>query len=242
MFKRTILTTLLLFAASQLVFAHDAWIENKDGELMVFYGHASRHDSYDPQKIKEPKGFDSKGTPVPMEIARHKENASLVAKGKPAIVTVFFDNGYWVQTTDTAQAWKNIPKREAQEKFTVLASSKVRKYAKAILTPCATFAKPVGLALEIVPEKSPFDLKPGDSLPIRVLLDGKPLEGAPVRIGTAAYSAEKLTNKTDKDGRASVVIAESGPQAINVFHKSPIKGDPDADNLGLSASLTFDLK
>ncbi len=239
MFKRVLFAVLLLFPTSQLVLAHDAWIVSRDGKLAVIYGHGARHDPYDPQKLKDPKGIDSKGAAVPVEIMKYKENASLVPEGNAAIVTVLLDNGYWVKTTD---GWKNIPKREAQKKSTVLASLMSRKYAKTLLTRCKALAKPMGMVLEIVPEKDPFSVKPGGSLPVKVLLNGKPLEGVVMRTGDAGHSSSKKQVKTDKDGKASVPIAKPGVQAIFTSYKTPLKDDPDADDITLSASLTFDLK
>ncbi|AFM23455.1 DUF4198 domain-containing protein [Desulfomonile tiedjei] len=242
MFKRVLFTALCLLSAATLAVAHDAWIEKRDGELVVLYGHRERHDPYDPQKIKDPKAYDPKGVAVPVDIVKHKENATLALKGNAAIVSVFFDNGYWVKTTDTTNVWKNLPKREAQKQFTVLDSSKVQKYAKTILASCEASTKPIGLPFEIVPEKDPLTVKPGDILPLKVLLDGKPLEGVVIKTGDSSHSESKQEIKTDKDGKASVPISKPGPQSINVFQKLSLKNDPDADGLSNSASLTFEIK
>ena len=40
-----------------------------------------------------------------------------------------------------------------------------------------SWAEPVGMFLEIVPEKDPTALKAGDDFPVRVLKDGKPFAG-----------------------------------------------------------------
>ena len=46
----------------------------------------------------------------------------------------------------------------------------------------AYVTRPVGLPLEIVPEKSPYDLAPNERLPVQVLYEGHPLAGATVTL------------------------------------------------------------
>ena len=77
---------------------------------------------------------------------------------------------------------------------------------------------------------------------MRVMLEGKPLAGVVVNTAEADHSKAGEKIKTDRGGKASVVISDRGQQAINVFYKSPLKDDPDADKIGLSASLTFEVK
>lgn len=239
MFRILIAFFAIFFFGFQQAFSHDTWLEPKENGLIVAYGHGDKRDAYDPEKVKEAKAFDCKGEAFPVEIGRQKEAALLSSKEKPTTVTVLFDGGYGVKTTD---GWKKITKREAAGKFTIVEALKSRKYAKALLTPCEAFSKPVGLVFEIVPEKDPFAIKPGEQLPITVLLDGKPVEGAVIRAGEAGHSESKDTLKSDKDGKASVLIEKPGPQLIFASHKAPLKDDPDADILSLGASLTFEAK
>ena len=84
-------------------------------------------------------------------------------------------------------------------------------------------------------------MKPGEALPVKVLLDGKAFEGAEVR-GTGVGHDAKNVPKTDKDGIASVVIEKNGLQVINAAYKIPLKNDPDADVLSLSTNLVFGVK
>lgn len=77
----------------------------------------------------------------------------------------------------------------------------------------------LGLPLEIVPLKSPFDRKPGDTLPVRVLFHGKPLADA--NLGWAhANDGERPrgTVRTDAKGEALVPIAKTGLMTIRLTH------------------------
>jgi nickel transport protein len=117
-----------------------------------------------------------------------------------------------------------------------------QKCAKAFLRPTEAWSKSVGLRFEIVPEKDPLSLRPGDALPVQVLLDAKPVEGVALKIGTAGHPDPKGLPKSDKDGKVSLVIPEAGFQVIAAAIKVPRQGDPDADVLSLSSSLTFEVK
>ncbi|MFH1112780.1 MAG: DUF4198 domain-containing protein [Pseudomonadota bacterium] len=229
----------LLLLSFQQAAAHDAWLQQKDGRLTVAFGHGNKLSAYDPEKVKDAKAVDCTGVIVPVEIVKDKDGASITSKGTPATVTVLFDGGYGVKTTE---GWKRVTKREAQGKFSIIEALKSRKYSKALLAQCDTFSKPLGLFFEIVPRKDPFACKPGEALPIKVLLDGKPMEGAVVKTGDAGHSKSSDKPMTDKDGKASVIIAKGGPQLVFASYKRPLKDDPDADVLSLSTSLSFDLK
>lgn len=213
-------------------FAHDAWVEKRDGEFVVLYGHGEMHDPYDPARVKEVKGFDIKGNAVPVEIIKKKDGASLSPKGEVAMITLVFDNGYWVKTTD---GWKNISKREAKEYIESIHSI---KYGKTYLAWSDAFAKPVGMRLEIIPLTDPLSAKVGyKNFQIKVLYEGKPLEGA--KIGTGGHTIDKTT---DKDGIATIGIFRKGINVISARHRVPLKDNPDADMISLGTVITFEVK
>jgi nickel transport protein len=241
MINRIFLSALVIMSwAVTPLLAHEGWLEQRNGELMFYYGHGDKIDPYKPEYLKAAQAFDAKGGAAAAEIVKHEKHSSVATKGEPAIVTAIFDNGYWVKTTD---GWKNIGKREAQGKYQVLLSDLSRKYAKIMLRPCEIYAKPLGLFLEIVPEKDPSACRPGDDFPIRVLLQGKPLEALPISVGTADHSqSTDALPRTDKDGRVTVKLEKPGLQLIATEHTMPNPGDPDADNLVACSSLTFTIK
>lgn len=240
MFKTTIFAVaFLLVPAIQLVFAHDAWIEKQDGELVVVYGHGAKHEAYDPENVKAVQGFDDQGKPVAVDIVRHKDKVALAPKGTPAIVTMFYDGGYYVRTTEGG---KRMTKREAKGKFEILEGLISQKCSKAFLASTEAYPQALGLRLEIVPEKDPFSVQPGETLPVKVLLAGKPLEGVAVKSSDMGHSNPEGLPRSDKNGNVSVVIAKPGFQLLVTSHKTPIKDDPDADVISLSSSLTFEAR
>ena len=89
--------------------------------------------------------------------------------------------------------------------------------------------------LDIVLLRNPFELKPGDQLPIKVFYGGKPIAGVEVE-----GRDHEMVSTTDKEGMARIRMSK-GQQLISVSHKEPIKDDPDADYLSLTATLTFEV-
>jgi len=72
-----------------------------------------------------------------------------------------------------------------------------------------SWGEPAGMALEIVPEKDPTSLRPGDELPLRILADGKPLANFPV--GLVREGDKKgLLRTTDAEGRVTIRFERSG--------------------------------
>lgn len=89
-----------------------------------------------------------------------------------------------------------------------------RKHAKTFVTlgeagGDASWREPVGLDLEIVPERSPVGLAAGDTLTIRVLKKGAPLPGFPVRAARAGSAG--TAQRTDAGGRATFRLDAAGP-------------------------------
>lgn len=72
-----------------------------------------------------------------------------------------------------------------------------------------SWAEPVGMALEIVPEKDPTALRPGDGLPVRLLRDGKPLASFSVGLVHEGDADGNLAT-TDATGRATFRLDRAG--------------------------------
>ena len=73
-----------------------------------------------------------------------------------------------------------------------------------------SWKQPVGLALEIVPERDPTALSAGDELPVRVLKNGAPLPGFALAAEHGPASPRQ-TLRTDAAGRAVFILPSAGP-------------------------------
>jgi nickel transport protein len=236
MFKRISFVVVMLLSAAHLALAHDTWIEKRNGEFLVLRGHGGQVEAYDPALVKEAKALDGKGQAVEMEIVKNKENAALSTKGDPVIVGALYDSGYWLKTTD---GWKKATKREGKGKYDIVESIKSKQWCKTVLGATPESFKPLGQGFEVIPQKDPTAVRAGDKLPIKVVFDGKPVEGAVVGVGGGHESDKKDPLKTDKDGIASIAIEKPGPQLIKATYTVPIKDDLDADALHMASTMTF---
>jgi len=100
--------------------------------------------------------------------------------------------------------------------------------------------RPVGLSLEIVPEKNPYALSPGEELPVRILYEGKPLAGALVKLTNLEFDVRPVAmHLSDAQGRALFAVPRTGTWLINVIWTKPISGNPKADFDTTFSSLTF---
>ncbi|HWM90541.1 MAG TPA: DUF4198 domain-containing protein [Thermoanaerobaculia bacterium] len=101
--------------------------------------------------------------------------------------------------------------------------------------------KVLGLELELVPERNPYALKPGESLPVRLLYRGKPLAGALV-VALAGQSPDaKVSARSDNKGRASLRLDRPGLWLVKAVHMVPAPAGSGAEWESLWASLTFEL-
>ena len=226
--RRIPILTLPFLLVAATCMAHDFWVEKAGTTLKVVYGHGSQRLPYDPASIKEVHGFDAQGKEMQVGLEKKKDSALLVPKGDASVITMTVDDGCWVKTI---MGLKKGSKRNTKR---AIDSYQALDCAKAILAWGEAAGKPLGLKLEIVPLQNVFEVKAGQKLQVKVLLDGEPLASAEVE------SLEHTkTAKTDANGIAEVPLSAEGLKVITARHRMPLKDNPDADALKLAASLTF---
>ena len=106
--------------------------------------------------------------------------------------------------------------------------------------PQSHITKPVGLGLEIVPLINPYALGNSQTLPVRVLYQGRPLAGALVKLNNLASDAQPVeTHLTDSNGQTSFAAKRSGDWQLNVVWSQPMPTNPQAEFLTTFSSLSF---
>jgi uncharacterized GH25 family protein len=103
-----------------------------------------------------------------------------------------------------------------------------------------SWSDPVGTALEITPLKDPTGLRVGDSLPVRVVKDGKPLAAFVLNAQHGGKHAGK-PQATDADGRAAVVLTDSGLWLLAGTDLRRAAGD-DGSWVSDFATVTFEVR
>ena len=99
----------------------------------------------------------------------------------------------------------------------------------------------LGCALELVAEQNPYALEPGQTLPVRLTYQGRPIEGALVVARSRQRASEKISARSDREGRVRLVLPAGGKWLIKAVHMVPAPSTANADWASYWASLTFEL-
>lgn len=105
----------------------------------------------------------------------------------------------------------------------------------------AGYDRSLKLTLELTPEKNPYALAAGDTLPVRLLYQGKPLAGALVVAFRREEPMTKLKLRTGRDGRVALKLSQPGAWLVKSVHMVRVPAGGTADWESFWASLTFEL-
>jgi uncharacterized GH25 family protein len=97
----------------------------------------------------------------------------------------------------------------------------------------------LGFTLELVAEDRPERLHAGQSLPVRLLYEGRPLAGALVVARERDDPNAQIDLRSDADGRVMLPLSRDGEWLVKAVHMRPAPADSGADWESLWASLTF---
>lgn len=184
-------------------FAHDVWV---DRVYLVHFGDpGEKLDAFDPAKVTAARAVAADGSEIPVTLLKLAEAGVLVQPqgAEPAVIAVTWDGGYRIKK---GEKWEAATKAEAEAspawRSTVIGATRLFAWNQAT-------AKPAGKGLELVAEADPAAVKPGATLAVRALRDGKPLPGFAVTVG----EDHKTTFTSDAEGRIAVPLG-SGLQII----------------------------
>ena len=132
------------------------------------------------------------------------------------------------------------PRGDGRERYT--------RHVKTILNPGGPSASValtrVGLALEIVPERSLTALRPGGKIPVRVFFKGEPVPAGRLCATDAGRPGDDAhpyawCGTLDGAGRIEAPVGARGWEMLRITKMIPIYDDPKADWHSFWASLTF---
>jgi len=180
--------------------------------------------------------------------------AGTVRVAEPGLAIVGYRSFNYPVSLDAAK-FEDYLKEEGLEKISKMRAERGEsgKPAREVFSRCAKalldvggagragFDRPLGFTLELLPEKNPYALRPGDSLTVRLLLDGKPLAGALVHAQLHGQPGVTSAARTGRDGRATLGLAKPGFWMIKAVEMGPAPAGADADWQSLWASLTFEM-
>ena len=114
------------------------------------------------------------------------------------------------------------------------------KFAK-VLIDNDSFEKAVGQKIEIVLQTNPAQIKADEKLKVKVLFDGKPIEGLRVSVGAANLNGGKYFahSRTDADGLAELEVSGNGLWFVRTHFIRPHSDTDKFDWESFWASVTF---
>jgi len=202
--------------------AHDLWIAKEENAFIVARGHApDRIDEYNPLCVKEVKGFDAHGKAVSLVGEPERHRYRFRADGSVSLISLQCDWGYRVTTTEG----KKLMSREqaVHEGFRVINSFFSTQFLKAVVSGGEVVTTAVGMRLELVPLKNPFEISPGEKLPLRLLYEGNPLTDTDI----VSHAGEAV--KTNDSGIAAVTISNGKNDLFSARFIVPAEHRSDID-------------
>ena len=214
--------------------AHDlVLIPEPNRSLTVRYGHVGDWLYTDEMRLVDLTAIstDNQERVLRRRAARRGVDLSVAAAslGAATLVAGRYDNGAWVETTgaDGKPEFRNASPLMVRDARSSLWSLKFAKGLFGAAGDTTLYNRAVGHLLEIIPERNPASLKPGDELSVLVRFDGKPLAGARVELGdlVTKIDEDKIVRfTTDDAGLARVTIRKRGLQLLAVDLELPNDG------------------
>lgn len=103
----------------------------------------------------------------------------------------------------------------------------------------ASVSKPLGMALELLPENDLYRFTPGATYGFRLLFRGKPLEGALVIAMNRENPAQKLFARSTRDGRVRLKLERPGDWIVKAVNMTPAPAASGAQWESFWATITF---
>ncbi|MBI4751314.1 MAG: DUF4198 domain-containing protein [Acidobacteria bacterium] len=100
----------------------------------------------------------------------------------------------------------------------------------------------LGFPLELVAERNPYTLRAGEDLPVCLVYQNRPLAGALVVAMNRLNPSEKLSARTDANGRVRFRLRPNGMWLIKAVHMVPAAPGTISQWESFWASLTFELR
>jgi uncharacterized GH25 family protein len=164
-----------------------------------------------------------RSNPSRVELTAEKFNQYLKEEGLEAVAAL--------------RARRNETGAKARELFSRCAKSLVLSGSPSD----AQADRTLGFPLELVAERSPYAIRAGQDLPVRLTYENRPLAGALVVAINRLNPAEKVTARSDADGRVKLALRPGGMWMVKAVHMVPAPAGSNADWSSFWASLTFEM-
>jgi uncharacterized GH25 family protein len=228
--------------------AHGIWFAQRGNRLALIYGMGA--DDLDMikrlPKIKSVQGYDADWNPV----AATLQPAGLIpivdSEAPITAVAAVMDNGIWATDKDGQSHQMGLDQMPH-----AISSSRTFKYAVHLVGLSdrpKDFSGTLDAKIPIMPDQRlqiiPVDGKiPGDigkPLTVKVLFDGKPVQGAEVHTDFV-NDPDQVLLKTDANGLVTVPVRNQGLNVIGAHYTGPSDQPKLYEKTGYFATLSFKL-
>ncbi len=252
------LIILALFFLCGVASAHDYWIMPEDFQpeesSLINATFGCGHTYFVSEELPDITKFIimmnlPDGREFPLALSRVDSKAATIPvpildKGTYVISASSIMPSYW---TSTRKGWVPLPKNKVKN---VIKGGKYFKSIKTFLTagsPSDSFKKHFGYRIELVPQKNPTALKPGEELPLVAFYKGKPLAGATLfglfeGFNSKEHETFPIDEKTDEQGKATVKLNKAGTWLIGIKYQFNTPDNPDADYENDRAYIMFNIE
>ena len=139
-----------------------------------------------------------------------------------------------------------IEQREQAGEADQTASERYRRYLKSLIladgVATDTWQQRLGHRLEIIPQSDPSAVKPGNTLPVQVLFESRPL--ANVQVMAMGRNGDDVTihsQRTDAEGRAQFTLDHPGEWIVRLVYLRRCPRPKKADWESFWSAMTFEV-
>jgi len=221
---------LTMMSAAQ---AHDLWIEREVQGYVLQSGHRASDHHHGDRKLRHDYPRDFVTQAICLDVAGNSHNLptdTVPFQAPTTCVGLFIQasSGFWTKTPFETVNRPRTEVRQAVDSWLSLEN------VKRIDQWLPVFSEPLGNGLELVPLEDPTTLGRGDKLHLRVMMDGRPVEGAVV-----SYDGD-IRGASAADGHINIRLREAGLQQLTASLETPHPG-PEADRTIHTSVLNFEV-
>lgn len=246
--RQAIVVAVLFACASGVVFAHDIAIfpaAAADGvRLLLRFGHPGDYQAASAGKLITLDALSPTGDRRALAGRVRPDGLTLVTSpftdfktSGTWIFSAFYDNGFYLRTTDGRSV--NTTRAEYPAAEAVTHNIKYGKALLAVGTPGAGFDRVLGHRLELIPKQDPFAVALGQSLDVAVLYEGKPLANATVFVYPEKENGATEQFTADASGTVKLKIDRPGRYLVGTEHEVASRHPEFATRDNFAATLVF---
>ena len=209
--------------------AHNVWLEPDagGGYLVQFGGHEGQLETYPADKLKSVQAFDRRGRKIDVTLEPKADGVRVKPERQAALLAAHFDNGFFSKVEGGQMVNKPMTENPGST-----SGVHALKYHKTLIQWGVIAKQPLGQQFEIVALEADTP-HAGKPMRVRVLFDGKPIEGIRLSLGEKGAAVT-----TAADGTATVTPVAGNNQLLAI-RRVPVVGDPRTTSRSWEYLLAF---